>query len=89
MNNAHDEIEKTLRDLTGACNIGILHPLDQERVVKKIWELAAKGMLNECDIPRMARDDFNWGDHPTNFLKEAIRIIDVLYPMASRGDITL
>ncbi|MFH1374719.1 MAG: hypothetical protein ABII79_13090 [bacterium] len=89
MTHSLDEVKDALRSLTGNCNIGLLHPLDKERVVEVIWGLAQKGLLDECNIPKTARDEFGWKPHAVDFLKSTVDVVDVLHPMVASGTIKL
>ena len=89
MNHDVTRVEETVKMLTGNCNIGILHPFDKERIVKIIWGLAQRDLLHLCEIPAMARDQFNWSPGAVNFLKSTIDVIDVFHPMVKRREIKL
>ena len=89
MSHSLEEVKDTLQSLTNICNIGLLHPFDKERVVEEIWGLAQKGLLDECDIPKLARDELGWRPPAVDFLKWTVEVVEVLHPMVARGEIKL
>lgn len=84
-----EEVKDTLRSLKDGCNLSLLHPLDKQRVIKVIWGFAQEGLLNEYNIPELARDEVGWKPPAADFLNSTVEVVDVLHPMVTRGEIKL